>query len=141
MPLARLSPSARLTGAVLLALWAGGFLAPAPAAASCGDYVVMPGESHSTHPSPHPVWAEQPAPSDRPTAPAPAPRCGGAECSAPGVPVTTETPNPRAAHDSWAWFAGTVPAHSSEGRSFLDLDALRGHQGLTDPIYHPPRRF
>src|SRR5262245_45096360 len=89
-------PSVPLWAGALLALLAGGGLAP-PARASCGDYVTMAADPGSRQPHAHPL------PSDTPSRPALPPPCRGPTCSpATPPPLTLPAPAPAEPNDQGA---------------------------------------
>jgi hypothetical protein len=129
----------RIPTTALFAAVAWAVLAPAPAQASCGDYVTM-----APHAAPAPPAPSQtdPAPSDCPCRSATpserqVPACPG--CSAPAVPQSAVPSAPVRVVDEWG-ISVCVPQCRPAASILLPPDA-DDHQLIFRPsaIYRPPR--
>ncbi len=110
-----------LTGA-LLALSLGGWVAPAPARAACGDYVTF-GHAHPQPPT------------------SPAQPCRGPLCSHGAVPPPAPVPPaPTTLAEEWAQLLTPAPPDNPEARGWCfdsgpDRPLSRGRT-----VFHPPRQ-
>src|SRR5262245_17498509 len=116
--------STRPVGLAVLAAIAWGWLAPTSARASCGDYVVIPGEqpAHST-PSTHDLVPPPPVDSPTPSPDRLPEPCHGPRCSAPAPTPLTVAPVPVLHLEEWAVVTGLGLPLSSGVRSCLVLRA------------------
>ncbi len=114
---------------VALALVAGYLLAPAPARASCGDYV------HVGSDRPRPNHTESPAPPPPQPTPCHGPSCSGAPASAPPATVPVAPPRPQ----EWAALVClTPPPEPAFGATLAECP--RGLAVRPDnSVFHPPR--
>jgi hypothetical protein len=137
------SLSAHLTAGTLLGVLAWGLLAPAPARASCGDYVTM----QPQHGSPPYTAPQHSTPGDtRPVSPVPPPPaddlpqpCPGPSCSTPTAPEPATAPAPVRPSEDWA-----VPAWALQITPPIPGDALREparapRARRPSTVYRPPR--
>jgi len=141
MTLGAVLPSLRkCAGAVLLV---GGLLAPTPAHAGCGDYVVVQSSQGQTQHHSMPVPSQstgsgKPVSSDKPN-PQPHQPCTSAGCVPPGDMPLTRSSVTSAGADQWA---RPDPDRHVFGVQHSMLSATREllvHQVLPTSIYHPPR--
>src|SRR6266545_5019194 len=131
--------STRPVALAVLAAIAWGWLAPTSARASCGDYVVIPGE-HPAHsaPSTHQVVPRPPV--DSPTLPPHRlPPCHGPRCSAPAPTPLTVAPVPVLELEEWAIVARLGLPLSCGVRSCLVLRAPEGLRHRPGTVFRPPR--
>ncbi len=134
------SPSARRMVGMLFGIFAWGVLAPAPARASCGDYVTMRSQHTSTQANPSSAATTVPG---KPTAaprpwrlPAP---CSNPDCSVPQDPGPVTVPASVRALEDWA----VASADYQIIRSFLvgplPMTGSAPSGRRPDTVYRPPR--
>ena len=131
MKFASWRPRRDWTGAIL-ALLVGGWLAPAPVRAGCGDYVAIPGENH---PMPEKVEPSRNIPDQRqPFSP-----CTSAACVPPSDMALAPATSLGGGIDQLAW--GNSPLSLFQARQgILPIPGdFQGSQGPPVSIFHPPR--
>jgi hypothetical protein len=122
------------TGAIV-ALLAGGWIAPAPARAGCGDYVAIPGEFRN-HSMPDSNEPSTNVPSHRPQQPFSP--CSSAACLPPGD-MALAGASLSGEIDQWACGNSVRAVLTVEMDCLLIPENLHQLQGADTGIFHPPR--
>jgi hypothetical protein len=125
----------RLIAGGALALFAVGFLSPARAHASCGDYVSFGSDqgSHPSHNSPN-VPSGNSIPQRPGQKPCHGPYCDGSQTPAPQPPTTA----PVRVQD-WACLSKLRLVGPTDSSSLCSGGENQDRIHHTHPIYHPPR--
>jgi hypothetical protein len=127
----------RFLAAVPLGLLLFGVIAPPQVHASCGDYVMVSGNSgHTTAPQRAPAKPGQSIPDNEPVqTPCHGPNCSGNPAPL-SVPISTTTPDRQDQLDG-LFILAIAPCCHSRALLIEEASCYRIHH--VSPIYHPPR--
>jgi hypothetical protein len=124
----------RFAVSAALALLAGTLLAPTPAQASCGDYIMH--GSHGQGLATTPGDATSPAGND--SAPMHSP-CSGPSCSNKPIPFTPPPSTGPVEEERWAFPLVSLQLAENDGLLILSLATSLRAIHFPTAIYHPPR--